>query len=56
MVGGRRSDLAGADQAGLACAGVPSGKVSRGELAGAGGDFLCDAPADAAGVVPEQGA
>ncbi|MCR5259082.1 MAG: HAD hydrolase-like protein [Desulfovibrio sp.] len=51
MVGDRHYDVRGAHEAGLACAGVLYGYGSREELASAGADFLCETPADVAGVV-----
>ncbi|MCR5257144.1 MAG: HAD hydrolase-like protein [Desulfovibrio sp.] len=46
----RHYDVKGAHEAGLACAGVLYGYGSREELAGAGADWLCKAPADVVAV------
>ncbi|MCR5256757.1 MAG: HAD hydrolase-like protein [Desulfovibrio sp.] len=46
MVGDRHYDVAGAHEAGLACAGVLYGYGSREELACAGADYLCGSPRD----------
>ncbi len=50
MVGDRFYDVEGAHEAGLACAGVLYGYGSREELAGAGADWLCEAPMDVVGI------